>query len=79
MYFNKKYDRVGPLFQGVYKAVQVESDLQLLHLSSYIHRNPIRTKKLISQGEALQKLNLHLRPTTQANRPLSSTPFLKSR
>lgn len=40
-YFNRKYKRVGPLFQGVYKAVLVESEEQLLHLSRYIHLNPI--------------------------------------
>ena len=37
MYFNKKYKRVGPLFQGNYKAVLVESEEQLLQLSRYIH------------------------------------------
>ena len=41
MYFNRKYRRVGGLFQGVYKAVRVTSDEQLLHLSRYIHSNPI--------------------------------------
>ncbi len=41
MYFNRKYRRVGPLFQGIYKAVLVTTDEQLLHLSRYIHRNPI--------------------------------------
>lgn len=41
MYFNKKYKRVGPLFQGVYKAVQVENEQQLIYLSKYIHRNPV--------------------------------------
>lgn len=40
MYFNKKYRRVGPLFQGVYKAVRVTRDEQLLYLTKYIHRNP---------------------------------------
>jgi putative transposase len=40
MYFNKKYHRVGSLFQGVYKAVLVTSEAQLLHLSRYIHKNP---------------------------------------
>lgn len=40
MYFNKKYERVGPLFQGVYKAVLVMEDSYLLHLSRYIHLNP---------------------------------------
>lgn len=39
-YFNKKYDRVGPLFQGRYKAVLVNNDRYLLHLSRYIHLNP---------------------------------------
>ncbi|MBI2012070.1 transposase [Candidatus Daviesbacteria bacterium] len=39
-YFNIKYRRVGPLFQGEFKAVLVESDEQLIHLSRYIHLNP---------------------------------------
>lgn len=40
MYFNKKYDRVGQLFQGRYKAVLITNDSYLLHLSRYIHLNP---------------------------------------
>lgn len=50
IYFNKKYKRVGVLFQDVYKAVRVVSDEQLLHLSRYIHRNPLP----ILQGDPLQ-------------------------
>lgn len=47
-YFNKKYDRVGPLFQGRYKAVLITEDNYLLHLSRYIHLNPLEyTKDLI--------------------------------
>lgn len=41
VYFNHKYKRVGPLCQGVYKAVLITSDEQLLHLSRYIHLNPL--------------------------------------
>jgi putative transposase len=40
MYFNKKYDRVGSLFQGPYKGVLINNDNYLLHLSRYIHLNP---------------------------------------
>ncbi len=40
MYFNRKYKRTGVLFQDVYKAVLVETEEQLLHLSRYIHLNP---------------------------------------
>ena len=40
MYFNKKYERVGPLYQDRYKAVLVNEENYLLHLSRYIHLNP---------------------------------------
>lgn len=43
MYFNRKYHRVGPLFQGVYKAIEIENDNLLIYLSKYIHRNPLPT------------------------------------
>lgn len=40
-YFNIRRKRVGPLFQGVFKAVRIENDDQLLHISRYIHLNPV--------------------------------------
>lgn len=39
-YFNTKYERKGPLFEGRFKSIRVETDEQLLHLSRYIHLNP---------------------------------------
>lgn len=39
MYFNRKYGRVGVLFQTTYKAILIELESHLLHLSRYIHRN----------------------------------------
>jgi putative transposase len=39
-YFNKKYDRVGSLFQDQYKTTHIGDNTQLLHTSAYIHNNP---------------------------------------
>jgi putative transposase len=41
MYFNKKYDRVGSLFQSIYKAILITDEPYLLHISRYIHLNPV--------------------------------------
>ena len=41
MYFNRKYDRVGALYQDVYKAVLISSEAQFLHLSRYIHKQAL--------------------------------------
>lgn len=40
MYMNKRHKRVGHLFQSTYKAVLIEDEQYLLHLSRYIHCNP---------------------------------------
>lgn len=44
MYFNRKYKRVGPLYQDVYKAVLVKTDEQLLQLTRYIHKQALASK-----------------------------------
>lgn len=40
-FFNTKYTRIGALLQGTFKAVRIETDEQLVHVSRYIHLNPI--------------------------------------
>ena len=42
MYFNKKYERVGPLLQGRFKAEHVIRDEHLEYLYAYIHLNPVK-------------------------------------
>lgn len=59
-YFNKKYKRVGSLYQAVYKAVLVNSEEQLLSLTSYIHRNPISEKPYAKNKQK----NLFLQPSS---------------
>ena len=52
MYFNKKYERVGSVFQGRFKARMIDREEYLLHVSRYIHQNPIDI--LQPQGRALR-------------------------
>lgn len=53
-YFNKKYERVGPLLQGPFRYKRIESEEQLLYVSKYIHRNPIESSKTrLSWNQAL--------------------------
>jgi putative transposase len=40
-YFNIKHNRKGPLWESKFKRVLVENDEQLLHLTRYIHLNPV--------------------------------------
>jgi len=42
-YFNNRYKRVGSLFQGRYKAALIDKDEYLIHVSRYIHLNPLDT------------------------------------
>lgn len=48
MYFNKKYGRVGRLFQSIFKAKHIGDEAYLLHLSRYIHINPVETTRKLS-------------------------------
>ncbi len=41
-YFNKKYKRVGHLFQDRYKSEVIDQESYLLGLSRYIHLNPVQ-------------------------------------
>ncbi|WOD37513.1 REP-associated tyrosine transposase [Nodosilinea sp. E11] len=39
---NRRYGRCGSLFQGRFQTIHVDSDAYLLHLTRYIHLNPMR-------------------------------------
>lgn len=65
MYFNQKYQRVGPLFQGRFKATLIEDNSQFIYIPYYIHLNPIKLiepewqteKKLENPKSTIQFLN----------------------
>ncbi|WP_077369760.1 REP-associated tyrosine transposase [Anaerosalibacter sp. Marseille-P3206] len=43
-YFNKKYDRVGHVFQGRFKSEPIETEEYLLTAVRYVHNNPVKAK-----------------------------------
>ncbi len=50
-YFNSKYQHAGSLFQGSYRAVKVTNIEQAIHISRYIHLNPLVSQTVTSIGE----------------------------
>jgi len=45
VYFNKRHQRSGHLFQNRYKSIICEEDPYLLELMRYIHLNPLRAAR----------------------------------
>jgi len=48
-YFNKRYKRVGSLFQGTYKAALIDKDEYLVHVTRYIHMNPLEINSKLKE------------------------------
>lgn len=57
VYFNKKYDRHGPLFSGRFKSKIIQKERYFLELSRYIHLNPVKAN-LTSQLEGYRYSSL---------------------
>lgn len=53
MYINKKYKRVGHVFQDKFKSVEIEDNPQLMWVSSYIHMNAVKDRIVASPEEYL--------------------------
>ena len=52
-YINKKYERVGHIFQDQFKAILIEDNSQLMWTSAYIHMNPVKDKLVKHPAEYL--------------------------
>lgn len=52
-YFNTKHGRKGPLWESKFQNVRVENDEQLIHLTRYLHLNPV-TARLVEQPQDWQ-------------------------
>jgi len=57
MYFNKKNERVGALFQGVFKSQYINEDKYLRYIYAYIHLNPAKLKNSSWKAQSKSFLN----------------------
>jgi len=49
-YFNVKHNRKGPLWEGPSKKIPINTDEQLMHVTRYIHLNPV-TAYIVNKPE----------------------------
>ena len=74
-FFNTKYDRIGPLFQGTFKAKIIENDEYLLQVSKYIHRNPLKLNRDNLSSYPYSSYSYYL---SQEKHPFCNTEFILS-
>ncbi|MEA2020156.1 MAG: transposase [Patescibacteria group bacterium] len=75
MYFNQKYERVGSLFQGRFKAREVADDADLLNLSRYIHLNPCQSG-IVRNPEDYPWSSYHIYIGNEPNNLINTNPTL---
>ena len=69
-YFNWKHGRNGHLFQKRFKAILIDADEYLKHLSRYIHLNPVRAKMVSLSGALITIMYNRIAEETTRNRLL---------
>lgn len=78
IWFNKKYQRVGPLFQGRFKAILHDPVTHGLTINRYIHLNPVRVRHLGGhEGRAVegQSASQHAQARVEALRSYSWSSY----
>ena len=64
IYFNRKYERVGPLWQGRFKSWYVYDKSYLYSLIKYIESNPVKAGLAEVIGDFCYASSYYLRPST---------------
>jgi putative transposase len=77
-YFNTKHNRLGPLLQGQFKAVRIQDENQLVHVSRYIHLNPYTSYVVSSLGRLMKYGWSSLSEYTKKREDLCSTALVLS-
>lgn len=57
MYYNKKYNRTGSLFEGKFKSQHLDTDRYLKYIFSYIHLNIIKLIDSLWKEKGIQNIN----------------------
>ncbi|MEC5217763.1 putative transposase [Actimicrobium sp. GrIS 1.19] len=73
-YFNRKYQRVGTLFQGRFKATVIDSERYLMTCSRYIELNPVRAGMVASPADFVWSSYAH-HVGTQADPLITDHPL----
>jgi len=73
---NRRFNRVGVLFQGRFQSIHVDKTDYLLHLSRYIHLNPVKAR-LVKQPEEWE-FSSYLEYAGLRQGTLPKTEFIKT-
>lgn len=78
IYFNRKYERSGHLFQNRYKSSVIDTERYLLELIRYIHLNPVRSG-IVQSVETLSRFPWtgHHEIITSGRLPWEKYPFIQ--
>jgi REP element-mobilizing transposase RayT len=78
IYFNRKYERSGHLFQNRYKSSVIDTERYLLELIRYIHLNPVRSG-IVQSLESLSRYPWtgHYEIMATGRYPWEKYPFIR--
>lgn len=76
-YFSIKYHKRGHVFEDKFKAVHIETDEQLLHLSRYIHLNPV-TSHLVEKPEDYVYSSYNIYLGQESSKIIDPVPILEN-
>jgi REP element-mobilizing transposase RayT len=75
-FHNRKYKKIGHLFQGRYKSILCQSDRYLAELVRYIHLNPVRAR-MVKRAEGYEYSGHRAYIGRDATRLVDSQPVLR--
>ena len=78
MRYNNRHQHVGPVFQGRFHSVALNSDEQLLEAIRYVHQNPEKARICALEDYAWSSIQEYLHPSGRINTSLILSMFKDS-